>query len=151
MRAIRLFIDEEELVAGKGSTAQRRPVSDSSLTKERQQESAAAEEAKPKAPVTYQVPEPPSALVREEDFAKQLRLARYLAGAGLGPPRVLEKVGDRARSVTKPKPKAKAPRRTQKVAEAELARERRRVQQSGRQKASSGPGRSDKQRSVPGR
>jgi hypothetical protein len=31
---------------------------------------------KPKAPVTYQVAEQPSALVQEEEFAKQLRLAR---------------------------------------------------------------------------
>ena len=45
--------------------------------------------------------------VREEDFAKQLRLARYLAGTSLGSPRAMEKADERTRSVTKPKPRTK--------------------------------------------
>jgi hypothetical protein len=49
--------------------------------------------------VTYQIPEPPCALVREEDFAKQLRLARYLAASSLPPAQKLE-----------PVPKARAPK-----------------------------------------
>ena len=39
-----------------------------------------AVETTQKGSVAYQVSELPSAVVREEDFAKQLRLARYLAG-----------------------------------------------------------------------
>jgi hypothetical protein len=42
-----------------------------------------------------------------EDFAKQLRLARYLAGTSLGSPRAMEKADERTRSVTKPKPRTK--------------------------------------------
>jgi hypothetical protein len=80
VRTVRRFIDEEEPATGKASTAQGRPASDSSLTKERRQELAAAEETKPKAPVTYQVSQQPSSRVQEEEFARQLRLARYLAG-----------------------------------------------------------------------
>jgi hypothetical protein len=38
---------------------------------------------KAKAPVTYQVSEQPSSKVQEEEFAKQLRLARYLAAGRL--------------------------------------------------------------------
>jgi IS30 family transposase len=53
VRTVRRFVDEEERGAGKASTAPLRPVS--LMTKERQQESAAAEETKPKVPVTYQV------------------------------------------------------------------------------------------------
>jgi hypothetical protein len=53
--------------AGKVSTAERHP------------EPAAAEATKPKVSVTYQVSEQPSSSVQEEEFAKQLRLARYLA------------------------------------------------------------------------
>ena len=37
------------------------------------------------------VPEPSSANVREDEFAKQSRLARYLAGASLGRPREVER------------------------------------------------------------
>jgi hypothetical protein len=40
LRSIRHFIDEVERATGKASTARRRPVSDSSLTKEHHQESA---------------------------------------------------------------------------------------------------------------
>jgi hypothetical protein len=49
--------------------------------KERHPESAAAEETKPKAAFTYQVSEQPSSRVQEEEFVKQLRLARYLAAS----------------------------------------------------------------------
>jgi hypothetical protein len=38
-------------------------------------------------PVTYQVAEQPSSRVQEEEFAKQLRLARYLAAGGSPPSR----------------------------------------------------------------
>jgi hypothetical protein len=87
VRTVRRFVDEEER-AGKGSPAPLRPAR--SMAKERHPESAAAEEKKPKAPVTYQVSEQPSSKVQEEEFAKQLRLARYLAAANLPPPRRLE-------------------------------------------------------------
>ena len=87
-----------------------------------------------------------------EEFAKQLRIARYLAGASLGRPQELEKAGEKAPSITKPKPRAKAPSGNKKGVEAELARERRRAQQAGGQKgSSSGRGRSEKQRSGPSR
>ncbi|HEX4200972.1 MAG TPA: hypothetical protein VHY59_05600 [Chthoniobacterales bacterium] len=136
MRAIRLFIKEGEGTKGKTSIAEATSTSEKTAQK----------------PVTYQVPEPPSALVREEEFANQLRLARYLAGASLGRLREVEKVGEKARSVSKPKPRAKAQLGNKKGVEAELARERRRAQQVGRQKgSSSGRGRSEKQRSGPSR
>jgi hypothetical protein len=135
MRAIRLFIKEGEGTKGKTSIAEATSTSEKTAQK----------------PVTYQVPEPPSALVREEEFANQLRLARYLAGASLGRLREVEKAGEKARSVSKPKPRAKAQLGNKKGVEAELARERRRAQ-AGRQKgSSSGRGRSEKQRSGPSR
>ena len=87
MRAIRLFIAEGEGVQGKGSAGQ----------------GSSTFEKAPQRSVTYQVPEPASALVREEEFAKQLRLARYLAGTSLGSPRAMGKADERTRSVTKPK------------------------------------------------
>jgi len=135
MRAIRLFIKEGEGTKGKASAAQ----------------GPGTFEKTQKAPITYQVPEPPSALVREEEFSKQLRLARYLAGASLGTPRAMEKVVERGRSAAKPKARARAESREKKGAEAELARERRRAQQLGQHKVSSSRGRSEKQRSGPGR
>ena len=136
MRAIRLFIKEGEGTQAKASDAQ----------------GTGTVEKFNKGPVTYQVPEPPSALVREEEFAKQLRLARYLAGASLGRRREIEKAGEKAPSITKPEPKAKAPSGSKKGVEVELARERRRAQQAGRPKgSSSGRDRSEKQRSGPGR
>jgi hypothetical protein len=132
MRAIRLFIKEGEGTKGKTSVAEATGTSEKTVQK----------------PVTYQVPEPPSSLVGEEEFAKQLRLARCLAGASGGRPRAMEK----ARSTTKPKPKAKMQPGSKKGVEAELARDRRRAQQVGREKASSpGRGRSEKQRSGPSR
>jgi len=91
-------------------------------------------------------------LIREEEFAKQLRLARYLAGAGLGRPPEIEKAVEKVQSITKPKPRAKTELGNKKGVEAELARERRRAQQVGRLKgSSSGPARSEKQRSGPRR
>jgi hypothetical protein len=81
----------------------------------------------------------PSALVQEQEFAKQLRIARYLAGASLPTARVLEPVTKartpkQERAVTKARPKAKAEPARQKAGEAELAKERRRAQQLGRHK-----------------
>ena len=89
VRTVRRFVDEEER-AGKGSPAPRGSASDPSVAKERHPESAAAEATKPKAPVTYQMSEQPSSKVQEEEFAKQLRLARYLAAGGSPPARPLE-------------------------------------------------------------
>src|SRR5260221_12564241 len=114
----------------------RRPGSDSSLTKERHPESAAAEETKPKAQLTYQLSEQPSARVQEEEFAKQLRLARYLAAGSLPPSRLLEP-GRQPRTPKQKRPIAKAGGKTkgesarQKAGEAELAKERRRPGQVG--------------------
>ena len=56
--------------------------------------------------VTYQPSEQASPLLWEEDFAKQLRLARYLAASSLPPSRPLEphleaRTRKEARSVTK--------------------------------------------------
>jgi hypothetical protein len=135
MRAIRLFIKEGEGTKGKTSVAEAVGTSEKTAQK----------------PVTYQVPEPPSALVREEEFAKQLRLARYLAGTSLGPARTMEKMEGRGRSVTKPGPKTRTQPQRQKGEERELARERRRAQQSGQHKTSSGRSRNEKQRSGPSR
>jgi hypothetical protein len=134
MRAIRLFIKEGE--GTPGEVSERHPGAPSPAGEKR---------------ITYSLSQQPAPLVREEEFAKQLRLARYLAGASLGRPRDLEKVVEKAQSVTKPKPRAKAQSGSKKGVEAELARERRRVQQPGQRKASSGRGRSEKQRSGPGR
>jgi hypothetical protein len=64
MRATRLFIAEGDGTQGKASGAQ----------------GTGTFETTQKGSVAYQVSELPSAVVREEDFAKQLRLARYLAG-----------------------------------------------------------------------
>lgn len=133
MRAIRLFIKEGE--GAKASSAQ----------------GTGTFEKAPQESVKYRVSEQPPARVREEEFAKQLRLARYLAGASLGRPREIEKAVEKAQSVTKAKPKAKAQSASKKGVEAELARERRRVRQPSQHKTSSGRSRSEKQRSGPGR
>jgi hypothetical protein len=143
MRAIRLFIKEGEGTKGKASAAQ-----------ERHPGTAAAGEEK-KSSVAYQPLEQPSPLVRgEEEFAKQLRLARYLAASSLPPSRPLEptpqaRAPKQERTVTKAGSKAKAGPARQKAGEAELAKERRRA---GRPKvSSSGPQRGERQRSSPGR
>ena len=144
VRTVRRFVDEEERAGGKGSTAERHP------------EPAAAEGTKPKAPVTDQVSEQPSPLVQEEEFAKQLRLARYLAASGLPPSRPLESVRQprtpkQARPIAKAGAKTKAERLAKKPREEELAKERRRAARAGHKVPSSGPGRGEKGRSSPGR
>jgi hypothetical protein len=151
VRTVRRFVDEEERVAGR-SPAPRRPAGDSSLTKERHPESADAEETKQKAPVMYQVSEQPSSRVQEEEFAKQLRLARYLAAASLPPSRPQEPVREartpkKEASVAKAKPKATG----KKAREEELAKERRRAGRPGHKLASSTPRRGEKPRPGPSR
>src|ERR1700758_3494489 len=71
MRAIRRFIEEEERARSGASAGQG---------------ISTGKEAK--AGVSYQVVEQPSAVVRGEEFAKQLRIARFLAGTGLPAARV---------------------------------------------------------------
>jgi hypothetical protein len=83
VRTVRRFVDEEERLGGR-SPAQHRPASP--MAKEGHPESAAAEATKSKAQATYQVSELPSSRVQEEEFAKQLRLARFLADSSLPPP-----------------------------------------------------------------
>jgi hypothetical protein len=119
---------------------------------ERHPESAAAEATKQKARVTYQVSEQPSTRVQEEEFAKQLRLARYLAAASLPSSRPLEpapetKAPKREGPVAKAKPKATG----KKAREEELAKERRRAGRAGQKLPSSDPRRAEKHRSSPGR
>ena len=156
VRTIRRFVDEEERVGDKGSPAPLRPVSDSSVTKERHPESAAVEETKQKAPVTYQLSEQPSARVQEEEFAKQLRLARYLAAGGSPPLRPLEpgrqaKTREQKRPIAKASAKTKAETVGKKAREEELAKERRRAGRAGQKVPSSGVRGSEKQRHSPGR
>ena len=153
VRTVRRFVDEEERVAGR-SPAPGRPVSP--MVKERQQEAAAAEATKPNAPVTYQVSEQPSSRVQEEEFAKQLRLARYLAAGGSPPSRPLEAVRQprtpkRAQPIAKTGAKTKAERPAKKAREEELAKERRRAGRVGQKVPVSGSGRGEKQRPSPGR
>jgi hypothetical protein len=151
VRTVRRFVDEEERVGDKGSTVQRRPVSPKA--KEGHPEST-PEATKPKAPVIYQVPEQPSSRVQEEEFAKQLRLARYLAASSLPPSRPVEAVRQprtpkRVRSVTKAKSKTETVGK--KAREEELAKERRRAAKGGQKVPSVGSGRGEKQRPSPGR
>ena len=155
VRTVRRFVDEEERAAGKGSPAQRRPASDSALTKERHPEFT-PEATKPKAPVTYQVSEQPSSRVQEEEFAKQLRLARYLAAASLPPSRLLEPAPEartpkRGRPVAKAGSKAKMETVSKKPREEELAKERRRAGRVVHKVPSAGSGRGEKQRPERGR
>jgi hypothetical protein len=142
MRAIRLFIAEEEGAKGKISAVQ-----------EGRQGTATAGEEK-KTSVSYQPSLQASPVVREEEFAQQLRLARYLAASSLPPSRPLEPVlKGRAPKQERSVPKARSKPKTEPVRQkAELAKERRRTGQVGRQKAtSSGQRRDEKQRSGPGR
>jgi hypothetical protein len=127
MRAIRLFIAEGE--GAKGET---------SAVRESNEGPPGAPE-KQKAPAACQIPEQASALVREEEFAKQLRLARYLAASSLPPSRPLEPASEprtpkQGRGIRKASTKAKAEQTRQKAGEAELAKERRRAGRAGRQK-----------------
>ena len=138
MRAIRLFIREGEGTQGNASVAQ----------------GTGTFEKAPQRSVAYQVPEPASALGREEEFAKQLRLARYLAASSLPPSRPLEpasvaRTPKQARPVRKARSKAKAEPARKKAGEAELAKERRRA---GRAKTpSTSQHRGEKERSGPSR
>ena len=136
MRAIRLFIAEDKRDRGNASSAQ---------------EPAMAGEGK-KAPVVYQPSELPSPLVREEEFAKQLRLARYLAASSPPPSRPLEpasaaKTPKQVRPVTKQSSKATG----HKARDEELAKERRRAGRVAHKAPSAGPRRSEKGRSSPSR
>jgi hypothetical protein len=144
VRTVRRFVDEEERAGGKGSTAERHP------------EPAAVQETKPKAPVTYQLSEQPSSRVQEEEFAKQLRLARYLAAGGSPLARSPEAVRQprtpkQGRPIGKAGAKAKAGTASKKDREEELAKERRRSGRVGRKAPSAGPRRGEKQRRSPGR
>jgi hypothetical protein len=131
MRAIRLFIKE-----GEGDRSEV-----SAFQEGRQGPLAASEDKK----TAYQFTEQVSPRIREEDFAKQLRIARYLAASSLPPSRALESIVKtraprQGRPVTKAGSKAKPEPARQKAGEAELAKERRRAGQVGRRKApSSGP------------
>jgi hypothetical protein len=82
--------------------------------------------------MTYRVSEQSSARVQEEKFAKQLRLARYLAAASLSPSRPLEpafkgRTPKQERATKKAASKAKPKPARQKAGETELAKERRRA------------------------
>jgi hypothetical protein len=139
MRAIRRFIEEEERAGNKPSAG--RPASAGEGTKSES---------------IYQIAEQPSAVVREEEFAKQLRIARYLAGARLPVVRSLEQA-PRAKKATRPHSTAKARPVTkketpkQKAEEKELAKERRRAGRVGHKVPSSDPRRAEKQRPARGR
>jgi hypothetical protein len=127
VRTVRRFVDEEERAGGRAPIAHQ--VTASPAAKERRQGSAAAEATKPKAPVTYQVSEQPNTRVQEEEFAKQLRLARYLAAASLPPSRTLEAVRQprtpkQERAIAKAGAKTKTERLAKKAREEELAKER---------------------------
>jgi hypothetical protein len=154
VRTVRRFVDDEERLSGR-SPAPRHPASDSSVAKERHPESN-PEATKPKAPVTYEVSEQPSSRVQEEEFTKQLRLARYLAASSLPPSRPLEqarqsKTPKRAHPISKAGGKSKAGTGSKKPREEELAKERRRAGKGGQKVPSAGPGRGEKQRPSPGR
>jgi hypothetical protein len=146
-------VDEEERAGGKASTAQQGPASPAG--KERHPEST-PEATKANAPVTYQVSERPSSRVQEEEFAKQLRLARYLAAGGSPPSRPLESVRqprtpEQKRPIGKTRAKTKAETVRKKPREEELAKERRRAGRPGHKAGSSEPRRGEKQRPGPSR
>jgi hypothetical protein len=140
MRVIRRFIEEEERVGGKDSAGH-----------------GIAPGKETRSKTAYQVAEQPSPVVREEEFAKQLRIARYLAGAGVPAARTLEPAAQPrtpkpARAVSKARTGTKKETPRQKAAEAELAKERRRAGRVSQQKlSSSGSQRSEKRRPSPGR
>jgi hypothetical protein len=137
MRAIRRFIEEERASAAQQPTP--------------------AKETKSAA--TYQVIEQPSAVVWEEEFAKQLRIARYLAGARLPVVRSLEQAPGAKKAkplhstakAAKARPVTKKETPKQKAEEKELAKERRRVGRVGHKVPASGSGRAEKQRPARGR
>jgi hypothetical protein len=152
VRTVRRFVDEEERLGGR-SPAPRGPTSP--MAKEGRQEST-PEATKPKTPVTDQVSEQPSSRVQEEEFAKQLRLARYLAAGGSPPSRPLEPV-PKARSPKQGRAIAKGGAKTKpgtvgkKPREEELAKERRRAGRAVQGTSSSELRRGEKRRSEPGR
>jgi hypothetical protein len=133
MRAIRRFIEEERASAAQPPTP--------------------AKETKSK--TTYQIAEQPSAVVREEEFAKQLRIARYLAAARLPAGRSLEQAPGaktkRLHSTPKARPVTKKEKPKQKAEEKELAKERRRAARVSHKVPSSDPRRAEKQRPARGR
>jgi hypothetical protein len=138
MRTIRRFIEEEERAAAQGAIT------------------ATGSKAETRMPATYQVVEQPSAVVREEEFAKQLRIARYLAGARLPAIRSLEpapgaKKAKRLHSTPKARPVTKKETPKQKAEEKELAKERRRVGRAGQKVPASDLRRGEKQRPARGR
>jgi hypothetical protein len=138
MRAIRRFIEEEERAAAQGAIT------------------ATGSKAETRMSATYQVVEQPSAVVREEEFAKQLRIARYLAGTRLPAVRSLEqaprvKKSKRLHSTAKARAVTKKETPKQKAEEKELAKERRRAGRMGQKVPSAGPGRGEKQRAERGR
>ena len=141
MRAIRRFIEEEERAAAQGAIT------------------ATGSKAETRMPATNQIVEQPSAVVREEEFAKQLRIARYLAGARLPAVRSLEpasgpKKAKRLHSpakAAKARPVTKKETPKQKAEEKELAKERRRAGRVGQKVPSSDPRRAEKQRPARGR
>jgi len=141
MRAIRLFIAEEEKGVGKTSAGKEGP--------------AVSGEGKRRS-VTYEPSKQASPVVREEEFAKQLRIARYLAGASAPAVRKLEPAAQPQRSKsakaipkTRTGTKKEAPR--QKAAEVELARERRRAGRAVRRTPSAGSRPEEKHRPSRGR
>ena len=139
MRAIRRFIEEEERVGAGASAGQ-----------------AAAAGKEIKSGTTYQVVEQPSAVAREEEFAKQLRIARYLAGARLPAVRSLEqapgaKKARRLHATAKARPITKKETPRPNAEEKELAKERRRAGRAGQKVPSSDPRRAEKQRPARGR
>jgi hypothetical protein len=138
MRTIRRFIEEEERAAAQGAIT------------------ATGSKAETRMPATYQVVEQPSAVVREEEFAKQLRIARYLAGPGLPAVRSLEqaprvKKSKRLNSTANARAVTKKETPKQKAEEKELAKERRRAGRVGHKVPSSDPRRAEKQRPARGR
>jgi len=96
------------------------------------------------------------ALVQEEEFAKQLRLARYLAASSLPPSRKLESVRQprtpkQERPIAKAGAKTKAGTGSQKAREEELAKERRRAGGASHKLPPAGTRRREKLRASPGR
>jgi hypothetical protein len=139
MRTIRRFIEEEERAGSRPSAGRA---------------DSAGEATSPQ--TTYQVAEQPSAVVREEEFAKQLRIARYMAGARLPAIRSLEpapaaKKTKRLHSTGKARPVTKEEAPKQKAEQKELAKERRRAGRAGQKVPSSDPRRAEKQRPARGR
>jgi hypothetical protein len=138
MRTIRRFIEEEERAAAQEAIT------------------ATGSKAETRMPATYQVVEQPSAVVLEEEFAKQLRIARYLAGARLPAVRSPEqapgaKKAKRLHSTAKARSVTKKETPKQKAEEKELAKERQRVGRAGQKVPSSDPRRTEKQRPARGR